>query len=49
MTQLDAHLTGDKEVVGLMPVRSIYILPDINHEMFSMEIVTLRRFKKSRC
>ena len=41
VTQLDAHLTGDQEVVGLTPAGSANFFMEIDHEIFSMVILSL--------
>ena len=40
MAQLDAHWTGDKEVVGLTPTESATFFRGV-HEIFSMVLLSL--------
>ena len=49
MAHLDAHQTGDQEVVGLTPAGSQHSFVEIDHEVFSMVILSLPRFKKGSC
>ena len=50
MAQLDARPTGDKEVAGSTPaeIGNIFFV-EIDHEIFSTVILSLRWFKKGSC
>ena len=39
-TQLDAHLSGDQEVAGLIPVRSSNSFVEIDHEILCMVMLS---------
>ena len=41
MAQLDAHQTGDQEVVGLIPAEVGNILSKVDHEILSTVILSL--------
>ena len=41
VAQLDAHPTGDQEVVGLTPMGRQHSFVEIDHEIFSMVILSL--------
>ena len=41
MAQSDEHLTGDQEVAGLIPLGQEYSVAEIDHEIFSMVILSL--------
>ena len=42
MAKLVAHLTGDQEVAGSTPARSANSSTEIDHEIFSILILSLR-------
>ena len=41
MSHLDAHLTGDQEVADSIPLDRQHSLVEIDHEIFSMVILSL--------
>ena len=47
MAQLDACPTGDQDIVGLVPLRRQHSFMDIDHEIFSMVILSLLLKKSS--
>ena len=47
--QLDAHPTGDQEVVGSTPPGRQHSFVEIDHGLFSMVILSLPRIQKGNC